>query len=285
MSSSHSAWEEAVLWLCSQPDQQDLVRACYYDDPLIEAAARYETGEEWKATLAILPPPGHALDIGAGRGISSYALAMAGWKVIALEPDAGSQLGAGAIRDLAAGARLSLEVAESIAEEMPFSDSTFDLVYVREVLHHARDLNLFCRQIARVLKPGGVFLACREHVISVRDDLDSFLGSHPLHFLYGGENAYLLNEYLSAIHTSGLKLRKVLGQYETPINWFPLTEEKWREAVQEPVRRRMGKFVADLIGAPHHPWSGMLNRGLAKLISRLGNSPGRLYTFLAYKPL
>ena len=33
-------WEQAVLWLRQQPDSADLVRACFYDDPLSAAADR-----------------------------------------------------------------------------------------------------------------------------------------------------------------------------------------------------------------------------------------------------
>jgi len=34
-------WEQAVLWLREQPGKEQLVRDCYFDDPLIEAARRY----------------------------------------------------------------------------------------------------------------------------------------------------------------------------------------------------------------------------------------------------
>src|SRR6266542_1569765 len=50
-------WEEAVLWLRGQPDQVELVRAGYYDDPLTEAAERYRASTEWQALRTFLPPP------------------------------------------------------------------------------------------------------------------------------------------------------------------------------------------------------------------------------------
>ena len=33
-------WEQAVQWLREQPDMQGLVQACYFDDPLAQAAER-----------------------------------------------------------------------------------------------------------------------------------------------------------------------------------------------------------------------------------------------------
>ena len=44
-----ATWEEAVLWLRSQPGQSELVRACFYDDPLTDAAKRYLASTEWEA--------------------------------------------------------------------------------------------------------------------------------------------------------------------------------------------------------------------------------------------
>src|SRR5690242_3469561 len=122
------SWEAAVRWLREQPDQHELVRACYYDDPLLAAAQRFADGEEWAALRALIPsgPSGAALDLGAGRGISSFALARDGWAVTALEPDPGDLVGAGAIRALAAEARVPITVVEQFGERLPFASDSFD---------------------------------------------------------------------------------------------------------------------------------------------------------------
>ncbi len=285
MNKSLFSWEEAVLWLRAQPDHEELVRACYYDDPLFDAAKRFAASTEWTATLNLLPQKaGTALDFGAGRGISSYALAAAGWQVTALEPDPSNLVGAGAIRALASDASLPIKVVQRYAEEMDFGDGVFDLVYTREVLHHARNLNEMCRQAARALKPGGTFLACREHVISRREDVEIFRNNHPLHHLYGGENAYLLEEYTGAIQKSGLKIHKSYGPYETIINYFPGTEEQRLTVILSPLYKRFGKRITNLLGNPHTPWANIFQRLLARRQSQRSKTPGRLYTFVAYKP-
>src|SRR4051812_2997001 len=70
------SWEDAVVWLRSQPDRQQLVLDAFYDDPLIAAASRYYASSEWRSVSALLEGrTGRALDVGAGRGIASYALA------------------------------------------------------------------------------------------------------------------------------------------------------------------------------------------------------------------
>ena len=200
MSAEPISWEAAVVWLRNQPDQAELVRACFYDDPLRDAAERYYASTEWQAVRELAGGKrGTALDLGAGRGISSYALARDGWCVCALEPDPSNVVGAGAICALAQEANLNIRVEQNWGESLPYPDASFDLVHGRQVLHHARDLDKLCREAARVLKPGGIFIATREHVISRPEDLPAFLESHPLHKLYGGEHAYLLDEYLGAI--------------------------------------------------------------------------------------
>jgi hypothetical protein len=45
------------------------------------------------------------------------------------------------------------------------------------------------RAVTRVLKPGGIFLGCHQHVIDDKEPLAIFLRSHPVHLLAGTENA------------------------------------------------------------------------------------------------
>jgi SAM-dependent methyltransferase len=258
-------WEEAVLWLRRQPNFEELVRSCFYDDPLLDAAKRYWHSAEWDAVRRYLPTQqGRALDIGAGRGVSSYALASEGWTVSALEPNSSDIVGAGAIRKLARETGLKIEAVEAEGESIPFPDNSFDLVYCRAALHHARNLGALCREAGRVLRPEGILIATREHVISQREDLPAFLNSHALHHLYGGEAAYLLREYKGAIADAKMRITHVLGP-ESPINLFPETtatiKKQWANKLRFPFPRLIPNF-------------------LLALRYRYSNTPGRLYSFI-----
>lgn len=278
-------WEQAVEWLRNQPDKTDLVRACYYDDPLLESAKRFASSEEWQEVKKVLNgKKGKALDLGAGRGISSYALAVSGWQVTALEPDDSDLVGTGAIHALSESSNLPITIVQGIAEEMDFGDGIFDLVYTREVLHHARDLKEMCHQAALALKPGGIFLACREHVISHKNDLPAFLNAHALHNLYGGENAYLLEEYLVAIRASGMHIKEVLGSHDSVINYFPQTKAQILKTIQSPLTKYLGTTLTRLLLHQNLPWTTFINKLLAKWASKKNNTPGRLYTFICEKP-
>jgi len=275
-----TTWEDAVIWLRNQPDQRQLVLDAFYDDPLIAAAKRYFLSAEWQSVSALLKSrSGRALDVGAGRGIASYALARSGFAVTALEPDPSPIVGASAIRSLAAETGLPIEVVQEFSERLPFADETFDVVFARAVLHHTRDLDVACREMFRVLRPGGVLIAAREHVISRESDLQQFLLQHPLHHLYGGEHAFLLDRYLGALRDAGFTAIETLAPLQSPINLFPHTIDTLRETVIERLTRKLP--VAPL-------WRAVLAsrsvfNSLLAVAGRFDRRPGRLYSFVCHK--
>lgn len=274
-------WEEAVQELRDDPSQAALVRDAYYDDPLSEAAERYRQSAEWAAVRGLLGTSrGRALEIGAGRGIASYALAREGFAVTAIEPDPSLVVGAGAIRSLAADTGTAIEVVQAVGEHLPMPEATFDVVFARAVLHHAKDLRAACREFAKVLKPGGRLIAVREHVISRTEDLQAFHDIHPLHHRYGGEHAYLLSEYQAAIENAGLKIVKTIGPLESPINYAPHDRRSLRQEIARKLAfgTPLHAPIATMMALP------MVERVIMALAARVDHRPGRLFSFVAEKP-
>jgi SAM-dependent methyltransferase len=277
------SWEQAVQWLREQPDQREAVLAGYYDDPLAAAANRYWLSEEWRQIRQFLPHTiaAKALDIGAGRGIASFALAKDGFEVTALEPDRSELVGAGAIRKLAREQHLRIQIRDEVAEHLPFADASFDLAFGRAVLHHTENVAKTCREVYRVLTKGGTFIAVREHVISRDQDLQKFFELHALHRHYGGERAFRLGYYTEAIRSAGFTLERVLAPLRTPINFAPYSLSE----LQHELARRASFGIPALAAA----WRGLLGTGFvwATLVPMLGaidRRPGRLYSFIARKP-
>jgi len=116
-----------------------------------------------------------------------------------------------------------------------------------------------------VLRDGGTFIATREHVISQPADLTKFLEGHPLHHLYGGENAYMLDQYTSAIESAGIRLTQVLNPMQSEINLYPETLAG--------VKRRI---AARLL----FPFPGAIPDFALGLLGGLMRHPGRLYSFV-----
>lgn len=274
MTDAPANWETAVAWLRAQPEARATVLAAYYDDPLDECAARYHASEEWAAVRLWLPSvPGEALDVGAGRGIASYALARDGFSVTALEPDPSALVGAAAIRSLAASTGVDINVVEEFSERLPFTDASFDVVFARAVLHHTRDLGEAARELYRVTRPGGRLIAIREHVISHDADLQAFLDIHPLHRRYGGENAFRLEQYQDALVGAGFKISATLDPFSSVINFAPHTAQTLRDdiAARVPI---LGPVIRAALRQP--PLWSIARR----LLARVDRRPGRHYSFI-----
>lgn len=274
---------EAVRYLRESPQHTRLIRDAYLGEDVQEAAERFLASAEFADARALLGDGfqgGKVLDLGAGVGIASYAFAQSGAQIVyALEPDASEVVGRGAISRLQ-NAAAHIELLEAFGEEIPLPDNELDVVYTRQVLHHTRDTGQVLRECARVLKSGGKFLACREHVVESEDELKTFLEQHPIHRLAGGEHAFPLDAYVSAITSAGLRVEKILGPWDSLINAFP--EVRTNDELERlPQKILAGKF-GHAVGAMAVSLPGVKNFIWKRVKSQ--TPPGRMYSFLASKP-
>jgi SAM-dependent methyltransferase len=102
-----------------------------------------------------------ALEIGAGTGYFSLNMLRAGL----IGEATCSDISPGMLSTLKANAgRLGLKVQTkpADAEELPFADASFDLVFGHAVLHHIPDLERAFAEFARVLAPGGTIVFAGE---------------------------------------------------------------------------------------------------------------------------
>lgn len=274
-------WEDAVRMLLEDPSQRQVVLDCYYDQPASAAALRYCASEEWAAMKPMIPEGVRtAVDIGAGQGVSSVSLALAGIDVTAVEPDSSALVGRAAIENLARALQLPIRAVEGTAEAIPAVDGAFDFALARQVLHHASDLTAACQEIFRVLRPGGTFLAIRDHVVSHHADRPKFLAAHPLHRFYGGENAYREDEYLDAMRAAGFVLVRVLRSFDSVVNFAPHSRESLRGALVDRVRHV--PFAAPVLRALLR--SDAAYDAMLEIMSRFDRRPGRLMSVLCRKP-
>lgn len=103
---------------------------------------------------AIDPQPGERiLDIAAGTGTSSAAIARSGAQVVALDFSPGM---------IAVGRQKhpDLEFVEGDATALPFGDDEFDAVTISFGLRNIKEARAALAEMFRVLKPGGRLLIC-----------------------------------------------------------------------------------------------------------------------------
>lgn len=279
------SYEESVQWFRTQSEHTELVKFSYLDRDNLAAAQRFSKSEEFQETISLLKLNKNKgvlkiLDLGCGNGIASYAFANLGHEITAIDPDPSFDVGLGATNRVASDiTRGKIITQQASAESLPFADATFDLVYARQALHHFTDLTRGLQEATRVLKPGGFFLAAREHVVSDMQQKKDFLSNHVLHRLHGQENAYLVEDYLSALQISGLKIIRVFGHFDTVINHYPTTNAEIKDWLCSGFSKYLGKSLASILSQ-----ISFLEIAYRRRLSRSCDFPGRLYSFLCTKP-
>jgi len=283
-------WEETIKYIRTKKEFNDVVFYSYLTDNLEENVNRFKESDEFNETIKLINSyninsGSKLLDVGSGNGISAISFALNGYIVDSLEPDLSDTVGAGAIQKLKEIFKLdSLQTNTTFAENLPYKDETFDIVYVRQAFHHAHDLQKFVSECARVLKPNGLLLGIREHVIYNDADKKWFLEVHPLQKFYFGENAYTLAEYKSSFISAGLNIEKVFSFFESPINYFPFLRQNVESGMRNiKLINRINSNIFSKFSFTNKVQRFLL-RKLFGIIPDERLIAGRMYSFVLTKP-
>lgn len=221
-------YDRAYLWAWEEGNMRELVRLCYKTPDFAWNARQFFASGEFQAELAMLRELGlepssdrQVLDFGCGNGVASYALARAGFTVTGIDSSKGLLAGLGAARKLDGLDGVKIRFLPQAGEKLPFEDGVFDLVFIREVLHHIHGLADFLREVRRILKPGGIVCCLRDVVIWNEAQRVDFFAKHPLNFITKDEGCYYLEDYLLAFVEADLFLRRVLSPTDSLINTYP----------------------------------------------------------------
>lgn len=277
-------YEESVNWMRGKAEYTELVKLCYLDRDNLEAARRFTASEEFQEISKLLQltnrsSAAQVLDLGCGNGIASYAFASLGCEVTAVDPDTSDDVGlmaADRLREKISSG--SIKTVQATAESLPFLDNTFDVIYERQALHHFSDLVQGLTECVRVLKPGGLFLATREHVVTDSKQLEQFFAGHILHQQHGGENAYPVDHYMDSFQKAGFTVVQKMAPMDTVINHFPASNADVNQAMRQWLTSRLGNPLGSSIAQ-----LSFAEKAYRSFRSMRDQSPGRLYSFLCSK--
>ncbi len=94
------------------------------------------------------------LDVGCGGGILAEEFARLECQVTGIDP---SEPSIEAARAHARQVGLAIDYVQGTGEALPFPDAAFELAYCCDALEHVNDVGRVVAEIARVLRPGGLF--------------------------------------------------------------------------------------------------------------------------------
>lgn len=216
---------------------------------------------------SILPPAGLTLEVGCGSARLSCFLAMAGYRTACLD------LSVPAVRlavaNYAAGGVRGLFVVGD-GFRLPFPDGAFDVVLSTGLLEHFEDPAPLVREMARVLRPAGLFYSdivprkfslfrSLEWLGRLRDALTP--GAPPRPRLY--ERSFTPRQILDLLGAGGLVDARVFAAGVIPpylplayrVRWLRECQVRMVEATRDFWRRLDGTRVADWLGFYYFAWA------------------------------
>jgi len=123
---------------------------------LLHMNRRHSQSTDWGLGHVSIAKEAIILDIGCGAGILSEPLARMHADVMGADP-AAANIAAAKLHAGQAGLRIDYRA--STAAALADAGERFDVILAMEVVEHVADLNLFVRQCAQMIRPGGLIMA------------------------------------------------------------------------------------------------------------------------------
>lgn len=184
------------------------------------------------------------LDLGFAGGFMAEALARRGANVTGIDP-AAEAIEAARAHARTGGLRIGYDVG--VGEALPYDAASFDAVVCVDVLEHVADLKSVLAEVARTLRPGGMFLfdtisrnpLARLATITIAEDVLLLLprGTHdPAMFIKPAElRTAMQGAGLVPGATTGLGPRGINRRLDLTFGPLPLTAVLYMGIARKPV--------------------------------------------------
>jgi SAM-dependent methyltransferase len=243
-------------WEAFWADADDLSLADVYDNG----------GRILREIFAVCDPVGkRVLEVGAGTGRDSVALAKSGADVITLDY---SPRSLELIQQASESAGVQIGMVGGDGLQLPFADDSFDVVFHQGLLEHFRDPMVMLREHRRVLKRGGLLLVDvpqRWHYYTVGKHIlmafDKWFAGWETEFSVGELEELVRRADLEPVHAYGdwlvpnlfyramrkglLRVGMRLPMYPRPVPVLGAVDAAWRRWFS---RRRASLYTTIVIG-------------------------------------
>jgi ubiquinone/menaquinone biosynthesis C-methylase UbiE len=181
-------------------------------------------------------PDWRVLDIATGGGHCAFAFAPLVREVVATDVTPEMLVAAAAVAKERGLTNITFEPAD--AEALPFEDASFDLVTCRIAAHHFSDPGQAVREMARVVKPGGL-VGLIDPIVpygrAVADEINAWDvlrdPSHAACLTINGWSSLFCAAGLDAVH---------LDTFDVPLDFDDLMSRSGRDmATEAELRRRL----------------------------------------------
>lgn len=132
----------------------DIIYSTFSSKDKVEKYQQIIRDEEWKWLRKEIPEDSSFLDVGCGAGYAMQKAAVdLNCQCSGLDPEPGAHGVGRYLKDL-----VSEHIAQGFAEDLPFKDKQYDVVFSSHVLEHVNDEQQSLREMKRVLKDDGVLI-------------------------------------------------------------------------------------------------------------------------------
>ena len=169
--------------------------------------------------------PSHVLEVGCGTGefAARVATALPDAAIVAIDQSE-------RLVEMTASRGVSARRAD--VQDLPFADDSFDVVAALWMLYHVPDLHRGLAQIARVLRPGGTFVAVTngdEHVGRLRRDA----GGPPAVTSFSSENGEAaLRRHFADVRREELAPRAIFPDHASAVAYLHSSPDKFDWALR-----------------------------------------------------
>lgn len=165
--------------------------------------------EKMSRDLGVFGPEKKILDIGCGRGrVAAHVASFTGSNVVGINIDSDQLESAKTFAQKKGfNEQCTFQMADLNEIPFPFPDNSFDGIYHVQVFSYSKDLKSLCKELNRILKPGGK-IACLDWV---RLKYDATNPEHEelmkrIKPLIGAIGTPSVDEYVDALRSGGFKV-------------------------------------------------------------------------------